>query len=227
MLVNTYSTSDNYTLFSKSGTTNVNLETNGTMQIYEFSAANGGNGGNAGSSFNFDGGTLRAIASANMMPGSIFAGGASAGVYVQAGGAILDSNGNNPSISANLLHGGPATDGGVTKVGSGSWTLNGSNSYNGGTTVSGGTLQLGNTSTGAATGPLTINSATLDLNGNSPTWAARRGFRRQLDHQQLAGRGPYGRQRRLVRGHNPRRPQHPRLFDLERRDAGAERFEHL
>ena len=66
---------------------------------------------------------------------------------IQAGGAFFNTNGNNITISSQLV---PdpnlsTTDGGLTKQGVGTLTLtNGNNSYAGGTTVSGGTLKLGN-----------------------------------------------------------------------------------
>jgi len=126
--------------FSKGGKATVNLETNGTMTIAGITL---GNGGTSDSSFNFNGGTLQAAAGANILPGTIFAGGTRASVYIKEGGAILDSNSFSASISANMLHGGgDATDGGVTKVGAGTWTLSGANTYTGDTAVSEGTLSI-------------------------------------------------------------------------------------
>ncbi|HEY2711749.1 MAG TPA: autotransporter-associated beta strand repeat-containing protein [Chthoniobacterales bacterium] len=56
--------------------------------------------------------------------------------------------------------------GGITKVGSGAWTLGGANSYLGGTFVSDGTLLVTNT-TGSATGPgpVQVGSGTLGGSG--------------------------------------------------------------
>ena len=67
--------------------------------------------------------------------------------------------------------------GSLAKTGPGMLTLtpSGANTWGGGTSVSGGTLQLGNAAalpSGAAPGPLTVTSATLDLNGQSPTVGA-------------------------------------------------------
>lgn len=60
--------------------------------------------------------------------------------------------------------------GSLIKLGTGELALDGSNTYAGGTTVSAGTLQLNNNSAlGAATGPLAVNGATLDLDSYSPT----------------------------------------------------------
>jgi fibronectin-binding autotransporter adhesin len=92
------------------------------------------------------------------------------GAYVEGGGAFINTNGNNVTISQNLLDSG---DGALTKLGAGMLVLAGVNTYAGGTTVSAGTLQMNNNSAlGAPTGPLTVNSSVLDLDGNSPTVGA-------------------------------------------------------
>jgi autotransporter-associated beta strand protein len=59
-------------------------------------------------------------------------------VTIQAGGAIIDSNGNNITINTPLLDGG----GGLTKQGTGNLTLAGANTYSGNTTVNAGSLVL-------------------------------------------------------------------------------------
>ena len=93
---------------------------------------------------------------------------------IQTGGAIINTNGNNITISSQLV---PdpnlsTTDGGLTKQGAGTLTLtNGNNSYAGGTTVNGGTLKLGNPYV-LGTGGLTVNNGTLELAGNSLTVAS-------------------------------------------------------
>ena len=53
----------------------------------------------------------------------------------------------------------------LTKSGSGTLVLSGSSSYNGGTQINGGTLVVGNANALGA-GDLTVNSGTLNLNGN-------------------------------------------------------------
>jgi autotransporter-associated beta strand protein len=88
--------------------------------------------------FNFNGGTLVAAKStAGFMGGLTHA-------YVQAGGAIINSNGNNVTIAQPLTSGvtGPAVDGGLTKIGAGTLQLSGASTYTGATTISAGTLQL-------------------------------------------------------------------------------------
>ena len=103
------------------------------------------------------------------------------------GGTVANNDSGTSTLSIGNGNGGGGTYQGILadnttgsggklalyKTGSGTITLSGANTYRGGTTVSGGTLQLGNNSAlGAATGPLTITSATLDLNGNGPTVGA-------------------------------------------------------
>ena len=113
---------------------------------------------NAGTgTFNFNGGTLRAGAA-----GTTFMQGLSA-ANVQAGGAFIDTQGNSITVAQPLAHdpttNAPATDGGLTKLGTGTLTLTGTNTYTGNTTVSAGTL-LANNTTGSATGTgaLTVGS---------------------------------------------------------------------
>ncbi len=62
----------------------------------------------------FNGGTLQATASSS----DFISAGGTLTAYVQSGGAVIDSNGNNITISQPLLHdaSGPAVDGGLTKV---------------------------------------------------------------------------------------------------------------
>jgi autotransporter-associated beta strand protein len=90
----------------------------------------------------FNGGTLQATASSSNF---INAGG-TFNAYVQSGGAVFDSNGNNITVGVPLQHyaGSPALDGGLTKVGEGTLTLSGSNTYTGGTNVTTGTLIVTN-----------------------------------------------------------------------------------
>lgn len=111
--------------------------------------------GGANTTLNFDGGTLRATSSdANFIGGDISA------VNINAGGAILDSNGFNPIAPANLVG-----TGDVEKVGTGSVTLSGTGSDVGAATVSAGTLyisgQLTSTGTTVASGAAIGGPGTL------------------------------------------------------------------
>lgn len=100
--------------------------------------------------FNADGGTVKAVTSANNA--NFFAG---AFVNIKAGGLTFDTNGNSVGIS-NIMSGA----GGLTKSNTaGTLTLSGVNTYAGGTTVDGGTLVLATGGgDGAIRGALTINS---------------------------------------------------------------------
>jgi autotransporter-associated beta strand protein len=85
----------------------------------------GGNG-----TFNFNGGILHARAnSGNFLQ-------ATHGITVKPGGAVINSEGHDITISQPLANGG----GGLTKLGAGSLTLSGSLFYSGATIVSNGTL---------------------------------------------------------------------------------------
>ena len=109
---------------------NANLGPGSTLATQGVSGATG--------TVNFDGGTLRTIGSTSLLGGL-------ANVYVQAGGATIDSNGYFVSIAQPLVHDpnlGATPDGGLTKAGGGTLSLTTAQSYTGPTIVTGGTLQL-------------------------------------------------------------------------------------
>jgi fibronectin-binding autotransporter adhesin len=96
-------------------------------------------GSGATSTFNFSGGTLQSNSSS-----ATFLNGLTA-ANVLAGGATINSSSNSPTIPQALLNGtGGTTDGGLTKLGTGSLTLTGANTYNGGNHVSSGVLDVEN-----------------------------------------------------------------------------------
>ena len=112
----------------------------GTLTVSGITSANA-----AGSrAFNFNGGTLKAVSDnatfMNLNTGNAVA-------NVRNSGAIIDGGGFNISIDQALRHsaiaGDNATDGGLTKLGAGTLTLNGTNTYTGATLINAGTLALG------------------------------------------------------------------------------------
>jgi autotransporter-associated beta strand protein len=111
----------------------------GTLSVSGITSAN-----SAGTRmFNFNGGTLRAT-SAN--PSFMNLGAGNVAANVRNGGAFMDTAGFNVVMAQALQHspigGDSATDGGLTKLGYGTLTLNGANTYTGPTKVNAGTLEL-------------------------------------------------------------------------------------
>ncbi|WGD29981.1 autotransporter-associated beta strand repeat-containing protein [Ancylobacter sp. WKF20] len=88
-----------------------------------------------------------------------------AGSVIATGGSrVLTAGGNNTSttFSGTLSAPGQGDSLGLTKAGTGTFTLTGDSSYSGGTTISGGTLQLGNGgTTGSISGNITNNAALI------------------------------------------------------------------
>lgn len=126
-----------------SGTGVVNLD-GGVLTVRRVREGNDNNAGVGGSStFHFNGGILKAGATANMdfMRGLDLA-------RVDAGGAFIDTNGQTVAIGQVLDDGGGA----LTKQGAGTLLLNGANGYLGNTTVAAGALG----GTGSLSGPLTV-----------------------------------------------------------------------
>ncbi|MBU6223035.1 MAG: autotransporter-associated beta strand repeat-containing protein, partial [Planctomycetes bacterium] len=128
---------------SYTGSTNLNAGTT------EFVA--GGLG--AGTALNIGGGATLRYASGNTDDISTKT------VTIGAGGAVLDTNGNNVTLASAI---GNAGAGNLTKAGAGTLTLGGSNTYTGGTVINTGTVAITNAaSLGDAAGALTINDAAL------------------------------------------------------------------
>jgi autotransporter-associated beta strand protein len=133
-----------------SGVFNLDGGTLFTSRIYEHNAA-------VVSTFNFNGGVLRARANndADFMTGLNNA-------VVKAGGAVIDTDGFNISVAQALTHDSSleaTPDGGLTKNGNGRLSLNASNSYTGNTTINAGTLNYGNLSA--------LGAGTVTFGGNA------------------------------------------------------------
>ena len=112
----------------------VNLD-GGTISVRTVSRTGSGT-----ATFNFNGGVLQARATGLTLMGGLNR------ANVRNGGAIIDTQANNVTISQSLLHsdivGDAATDGGLTKNGTGALTLAGPNAYTGVTAVNAGTLRF-------------------------------------------------------------------------------------
>ncbi len=141
-------------LAGSTGTYNLN---GGTLQTLNVTSSQGTN-----AVFNLNGGILLPTATAN---NTTFVSGLSR-ANVRNGGATIDNQGYNLTITQPLLHsdigGDNAVDGGLTFVSSGTVTLTATNTYTGPTVVNNGVLVI-NGSLG--TGALTINSGVLSGTG--------------------------------------------------------------
>ena len=146
----------------------VNLD-GGTLSVNRIATGGGV------STFNFNGGVLRAtVNEGDYMSGLTTA-------NVKAGGAIINSNTFNITIGQSLTADLVSTGGGLTKTGTGTLTLTSSgNSYTGATTLTNGILALGtlspgggNSTLGASTSAaanLVFNGGTLRYTGGNTTF---------------------------------------------------------
>ncbi|HEX5220075.1 MAG TPA: autotransporter-associated beta strand repeat-containing protein [Verrucomicrobiae bacterium] len=142
------------------------LATLGTLQFCQGGNGNGAlylsggtlavrqiNSGNpfANATFVFNGGTLRAEADNAQFFGGL------AAAYLDAGGAIIDSQTNNITIAQSLTD---YAGGSVTKLGSGTLILSGFNNYSGATLINAGTLGITTDSAPSSSGGFTVANAT-------------------------------------------------------------------
>ena len=138
-----------------SGTFNLN---GGLMQA----AAVGGGVGS--STLNFNGGTLQAVGDQTAYLQGLD------NAYVKEGGAKIDTQGYDITISQKLRHGGAISrDSGLIKYGPGTLTLSALNSYTGDTTVKGGTLEIAGGIDPSGTSLIDIQSGTAVLKNMNKT----------------------------------------------------------
>jgi autotransporter-associated beta strand protein len=110
--------------------------------------------GSGTATFNFNGGTLRksSTSAADLLNFTS---------VVKSGGALIDTNGVDATISGNLTDGGG--NGGLSKLSTGNLTLSGANTYTGNTTVNAGNLILNNPSDVSISGNLVHNTTSGSL----------------------------------------------------------------
>ena len=140
----------------------------GVFSTRGFAMNLGANSTNRLAALNFNGGTLKATdnnGATNFIPYSV-----NLTSKVQAGGAVIDTNGFSITIADNLEHDsalGATVDGGLTKNGTGTLTLSGANTYTGTNTINAGTLNITNNTGGTVTysGQVSGLGGTLTLSG--------------------------------------------------------------
>lgn len=150
---------------NNSGTSTVQLS-GGTFAVTSFrrDATTGG----ATSAIRFNGGTLQARGSSATFFPPLF----NTTAVVQAGGAKIDTQAFNITISQPLTHDttlGATPDGGLTKSGSGTLTLGGIHPYTGPTTVNAGTLALGISGSLSASPVNVTSTGTLQVDATGKT----------------------------------------------------------
>ena len=109
---------------------------------------------------NFNGGTLLAKQATTQFIGLANGGTNIPAVYIQSGGAFIDSSNNAVTIPVALKTDATSLGGGLTKLGTGTLNLSGANTYSGNTFISAGTLAL-------SVGGLITNTASITVASNA------------------------------------------------------------
>jgi autotransporter-associated beta strand protein len=156
--VGTLAVAANGTGTASNNTSTINLD-GGTLGVGAVTATSGAKGS---TTFNFNGGTLRIDSGSLNLSGFNNA-------FVKAGGAVINTNGNNATITQALLTDVVSTGGGLSKSGTGTLTLSGDNTYTGATTVNNGTLALGAANRIANVSSLVMAGGTFATNGFNET----------------------------------------------------------
>ncbi|MDF3056356.1 MAG: hypothetical protein K0R17_571 [Rariglobus sp.] len=135
-------------------TSTVNLD-GGTLAVTTLTAS-----GLGSKTLNFNGGVLKARSSALNVQGFT-------NTFVKSGGAVIDTNGFNPTVTQALLTDTVSTGGGLTKSGTGTLTLSGANTYTGATTINTGTLAIASTGSLASTAYTIADGAAFNASAKS------------------------------------------------------------
>lgn len=154
----------------------LNLNTGGELvanRLYMSLGTNAQGSGNHSLNVNFDGGTLKAGASAasNLIDATPSGTSTRAiNLTVKAGGAEIDTNGKTVAILQPFLHDaalGASPDGGLNKTGAGTLTLSAASTYTGLTAINNGTLALGAAGSINNTSGVQLGGGTFDVSAKS------------------------------------------------------------
>ena len=142
------------------------LDLNGGVFATRFVQVGYSTGVGCNATVNFNGGTMKAMSNNDNFFNPY--GSTNFNMFVKAGGAVIDTNGNIIGCTVPLQAG--TTSGGLTKLGLGELVLSGANTYTGDTTIQKGTLTLAAGCTFPAGNKIIVQSGTV-LSGAATTSA--------------------------------------------------------